>query len=97
MPDRRRSRRWRARKDVTITRDGVVVVGLTENLSRGGVCVAGEFDPPLSVGDEVRLSFPRLDAGTFARAQVRWVAGELPTRAGLEFVTGFRRRYGGGD
>ncbi len=89
----RRGSRVTCRVEVSLTCNGVVHVGMSEDISMAGIYVATGFS--LSRGKELRLSFvlPGSDAPTEARGRVAWVnkgssngRRELPPGIGVEFL-----------
>lgn len=68
--------------------------GMTEDLSLGGAKIRVPIEPPLQVGERVRVSFtlPDHNAPIQAEAQVRWVSDVDRSYAGVQFLTGFRAK-----
>ena len=80
----RRAPRVICRTEVRLTCNGSVHVGMSEDISLGGIYVATNF--PLSRKEELRFSFilPGSDTQTEARGKVAWESrGCLTGRAGL--------------
>ena len=92
--EQRSSERFDIERDIELVRGEETVQGTTVNLSLGGAMVRAGFSPPLSMGDKLRVSFelPGLDAPVRMEAQVRWVSDIDPSRAGIQFLTGFRAK-----
>jgi len=81
----RRGQRVTCRIEVRLTRNGSVQVGLSEDLSPGGMYVTSGL--PISRGDELSVSFvlPGSDSPTEARGRVAWVNRPgMAVRAGLQ-------------
>ena len=89
--EQRRSERFQIRQPIRVQCRGENLEGTTENLSIGGAMIRLEVEPPLAVGERVRVSFslPELSAPVEADADVRWVGGERYC-FGIQFVTGLR-------
>lgn len=92
--DKRASTRYEVEIEMHVAAEGREAIGRTLNLSLGGTLVHVPVDPPLRVGERVRVSFrvPELATPMAASADVRWV-GDLDERlVGLQFSTGFRAK-----
>lgn len=85
----RRGQRVTCRTEVRLIRNGSVRVGMSEDLSLGGMYVVSAL--PLSKGDELSGSFvlPGSDSPTEARGRVAWV-----NRAGMAVSAGLQPGFG---
>lgn len=92
--DKRRTKRFEIEHEITVARDGAEVVGVTQNVSLGGVKLRVDLDPPARVGDRlaVTMKIPQLDKPLRADAEVRWRDNVDTTMIGVQFLTGFRAK-----
>ncbi|MGH1348267.1 MAG: PilZ domain-containing protein [Nannocystales bacterium] len=89
--DKRRTRRFDVQLALRVRRGDEDVTGMTQNLSLGGMLASVPFEPPLRLGDKVRVSFsvPQLSEPIEVDAEVRWTAG---SGIGLQFAAGLRAK-----
>ncbi|MEM6292381.1 MAG: PilZ domain-containing protein [Myxococcota bacterium] len=89
--DKRRSQRYDAQLALRVTRGDDTVVGMTQNVSLGGVMASVPLEPVPALGERLQLSFsiPQLDAPIEVEAEVRWAA---ESGLGLQFMTGLRAK-----
>jgi len=89
--DKRRTKRFDVQLALRVQRGDEEVIGMTQNLSLGGMLASAEFEPALQLGDKVQVSFavPQLADPILVEAEVRWAA---PTGIGLQFSAGLRAK-----
>ena len=92
--DKRRTQRYGIEQDVTVVRDGVEVVGVTHNISLGGIKLRVDLEPPPRIGDRLSISIkiPKLEQPLRADAEVRWRDNVDKAMIGVQFLTGFRAK-----
>ncbi len=92
--DNRRTERFEIQHEVSVTRGDVEVLGVTQNISLGGIRLRVDLDPPAQIGDRlsVTLRIPQLDRPLRADAEVRWRDKEDKATIGVQFLTGFRAK-----
>ncbi len=89
--DKRRSQRYDVQLALRVTRGEDTVVGMTRNVSLGGLMAEVPLDPAPSLGERLQLSFsiPQLDGPIEVEAEVRWMGA---SGLGLQFMTGLRAK-----
>jgi hypothetical protein len=92
--DKRRTQRYGIEQEVSVIRDGVEVVGVTQNISLGGIRLRVELEPPPRIGDRLSISIKiaKLDHPLRADAEVRWRDNVDKATIGVQFLTGFRAK-----
>jgi hypothetical protein len=92
--DKRRTTRFQIEQEIRVTRGDVEVVGVTHNVSLGGVKLRVELDPPARIGDRlvVAMKIPQLEQPLRADAEVRWRDNVDAATIGVQFLTGFRAK-----
>ena len=92
--DKRAHERYEVELDVDLVRGETNVGARTINLSRGGMLLRAPTDPPLAVGQRVRLTFrvPDLEAPIGCDADVRWRNRVDATEVGVQFTSGLRAK-----
>jgi len=71
--DRRRSPRIRVELEVTFNSEHNFFLGLTENLSEGGLFIATHQTMPVGTIIELKFKVPGMEAPCDAKALVQWV------------------------
>jgi hypothetical protein len=92
--DKRRTERFDIQHEVSVIRGDTEVLGVTQNISLGGIKLRVELDPPPRIGDRlaVTLRIPQLDRPLRADAEVRWRDNHDKATIGIQFLTGFRAK-----
>jgi c-di-GMP-binding flagellar brake protein YcgR len=92
--DKRRTTRFEIQQEITVVRGDAEFIGVTLNISLGGVKLRVELDPPPRIGDRVSvaLKIPKLEQPLRAEAQVRWRDNVDKAMIGVQFLTGFRAK-----
>jgi hypothetical protein len=92
--DKRRTKRFEIQHEVSVVRGDVQVVGITQNISLGGIRLRVELDPPAKIGDRlsVLLKIPKLEQPLRADAEVRWRDNADRATIGVQFLTGLRAK-----
>jgi c-di-GMP-binding flagellar brake protein YcgR len=92
--DKRRTQRFEIQHEVTVTRGETEVLGLTQNISLGGIRLRVDLDPPPRIGDRISVSLriPQLEKPLRADAEVRWRDNQDKATIGIQFLTGFRAK-----
>jgi hypothetical protein len=94
IAEKRQSQRLRIEREIRVTKGEDIVLGMTENISRGGAHIRCEPATPLQMGDRIHVSFtvPGLSEPIEADAEVRWTASMNDAKIGIQFTTGFRAK-----
>jgi len=89
--DKRRTKRFDVQLALKVQRGDEALVGMTRNLSLGGMLASVAVEPGWQMGERVEVSFslPQLSEAIEVEAEVRWTA---PDAVGLQFVTGLRAK-----
>jgi uncharacterized protein (TIGR02266 family) len=89
VSDGRAHRRFSIELEVSLTSDSNFYMGLTQNLSNGGLFVSTHLVKPVGTEVEVTLRVPTSDAPLALRGVVRWVRefqhGEAWPGMGIQF------------
>ncbi len=89
--DRRGGERVSVDVEVTMTSDSNVYVGLTDNISEGGLFVATHDLLPVGSRLELKFRLPDYDEPISAKAEVRW--HRPPESYSAEGMPGFGARF----
>jgi c-di-GMP-binding flagellar brake protein YcgR len=92
--EKRRTKRFEIAQEVSVARNEREFVGLTQNVSLGGMRLRVELDPPVRIGDRlsVAITIPQLPQPLRAEAEVRWQNKADKATIGVQFLTGFRAK-----